>query len=134
MATAGKRRRAKRVDVEDEADKPPSGPFSKNAKEAAEQYRQYLEWHNQALVRPPLPKMAIKGPGLRPNELFINSLYVPKDRNGKSRMSYIERAVFACRAKAASGKLTAAEILIDMYFDSNKNGDLQPARPIYRSR
>jgi hypothetical protein len=134
MKTPKRRPRAKRVEVEDEAEKEPEWRTPTNAREAMEDYLEFLAWHSRTRDRPSLPTKEIKGPGLRPNELFINTLYVPKDRSGASRMSYVERAVMSCRAKAASGKVSAAETLIDMFFDSKKEGDLQPAQPTYKSK
>jgi hypothetical protein len=44
-------------------------------------------------------------------------------KDGKPRM---DAAIDACMIDAARGDLVAAEVLIDMYHHSKKNGDFAP--------
>lgn len=127
MGTSKKRNARVDVDGEMNEEQPPEITPDMTAREAMEAYYKFLHWKSPRDARPPMPNATIKGPGLRPNELFINTAYAMKSKKGKGQVSNMEQIILALRAKAAGGQAgAAAEMLMDMYFHSLKEGELQP--------
>jgi hypothetical protein len=104
----------------EEDDQPPEITSDMTVRQAAEVWRQVREWSNNRRTVPPLHRAPVKPPGLRPNELFINTAFATRPGSGRNNTSYFEKMVDGCMHKAITGNLSAADALMDLYFDSDK--------------